>query len=83
MNHRRKRLIQVRLQETISTIVAALDEFEREVLLERQAEGTIVAKQNGKYKGRVHASIDKFCLLNCMGREYKKEILLRNICVRD
>ena len=64
------------------TIIAALNEFEREVLLERQAEGIAVAKQNGKYKGRAHASIDKFCLLNCI-KSIRKEILLRNICVRD
>lgn len=63
-------------------IIAALNEFEREVLLERQAEGIAVAKQNGKYKGREHASIDKFCLLNCI-KSIRKEILLRNICVSD
>ena len=34
------------------TIIAALNEFEREVLLERQAEGIAVAKRNGKYKKR-------------------------------
>ena len=64
------------------TIITALNEFDPEVLLERQAEGIAVAKQNGKYKGRAHASIDKFCLLNCI-KSIRKEILLRNICVRD
>ena len=52
------------------------------MLLERQAEEIAVAKQNAKYKGRAHASIDKFCLLNCI-KSIRKEILLRNICVRD
>lgn len=42
------------------TIISALKEFEREVLLERQAEGIAIAKKNGQYKGRAHASIDKF-----------------------
>ena len=53
------------------TIIAALNEFEREVLLERQAEGIAVAKRNGKYKGRMHASIDKF-LFEELYKEYKK-----------
>ena len=64
------------------TIIAALNEFEREVLLERQAEGIAVAKRNGKYKGRMHASIDKF-LFEELYKDIKNETLLRNICVRD
>lgn len=39
------------------TIFAGLAQFERECLLQRQAEGIAVAKSAGKYKGRTPASI--------------------------
>ena len=35
------------------TVIAAINEFEREILLERQREGIAIAKQNNVYKGRV------------------------------
>ena len=64
------------------TIIAALNEFEREVLLERQAEGIAVAKRNGKYKGRMHASIDKFLFAE-LYKEYKKRnITQKYMCKR-
>ena len=34
------------------TMIAAINEFERENLLERQREGIALAKKQGKYKGR-------------------------------
>lgn len=34
------------------TMIAAINEFERNNLLERQREGIAIAKQQGKYKGR-------------------------------
>ena len=34
------------------TMLAAIAEFERGLLLERQREGVAKAKQDGKYKGR-------------------------------
>lgn len=34
------------------TMIAAINEFERENLLERQREGIAIAKREGKYKGR-------------------------------
>ena len=34
------------------TLIGAINEFERENLLERQAEGIALAKLHGKYKGR-------------------------------
>ena len=39
------------------TIFAGLAQFERECLLQRQAEGIAVAKAEGKYKGRSRAPI--------------------------
>lgn len=34
------------------TVIAAINEFEREILLERQREGIAIAKQQSAYKGR-------------------------------
>lgn len=34
------------------TMMAAIAEFEREMILERQREGIVIAKKAGKYKGR-------------------------------
>ena len=40
------------------TIFAGLSQFERECMLERQAEGIVEAKKAGKYKGRKPLEID-------------------------
>lgn len=40
------------------TMIAAINEFERENLLERQREGIAIAKSEGKYKGRAVKQID-------------------------
>lgn len=40
------------------TMIAAINEFERENLLERQREGIAIAKEEGKYKGRSIKQID-------------------------
>lgn len=47
----------------IITVLAAVNEFEREISKERQAEGIAIAKQEGKYRGRVEKKIDDafFC----------------------
>ena len=34
------------------TMIGAINEFEREILLERQREGIAIAKAQGKYKGK-------------------------------
>ena len=41
------------------TMIAAINEFERTNLLERQKEGIAIAKRNGKYKGRKPFTSDK------------------------
>ena len=41
------------------TMIAAINEFERSNLLERQREGIAIAKKQGKYKGRKEIKIDK------------------------
>jgi DNA invertase Pin-like site-specific DNA recombinase len=42
------------------TVFAAVSELERDYLLQRQAEGIAIAKQEGKYKGRKKIENDKF-----------------------
>ena len=41
------------------TMIGAIDEFERTIMLERQREGIEVAKQKGVYKGRKAIAIPK------------------------
>lgn len=41
------------------TMIGAFAEFERQNILERQAEGIAIAKKEGKYKGRRKKEIDK------------------------
>jgi DNA invertase Pin-like site-specific DNA recombinase len=41
------------------TMVGAIATFERELMLERQAEGIALAKAKGKYKGRMPTAMDK------------------------
>ena len=41
------------------TIFGALAELERESILERQREGIVIAKSEGKYKGRMPVDIDE------------------------
>lgn len=40
------------------TMLAAISQFEREMILERQREGIAIAKKNNKYKGRGKIHID-------------------------
>jgi DNA invertase Pin-like site-specific DNA recombinase len=42
------------------TVFGAVAELEREYILQRQAEGIAIAKQEGKYKGRKKIESDKF-----------------------
>ena len=42
------------------TMIAAINEFERNNLLERQREGIAIAKQQGKYKGRKQITVADF-----------------------
>ena len=39
------------------TMLAAIAEFERAMILERQKEGIAIAKREGKYKGRKQVSV--------------------------
>lgn len=50
------------------TMIAAINEFERQNLLERQREGIEIAKKEGKFKGRQVKQIDD----RMFDREYQK-----------
>lgn len=64
------------------TIIAALNEFEREVLLERQSEGIAIAKKVGKYKGRVQVYIDRYLFEELYNDYKKKHITQKYMCKR-
>ena len=53
------------------TVIAAIAEFERQNLLERQREGIAIAKREGKYKGGQVKKIDD-ALFNKHYAEYKE-----------
>lgn len=55
------------------TMFAALSEFERELILERQREGIAIAKEQGKYKGRQPIPYDKKNFLVECERWLRKE----------
>lgn len=52
------------------TMIGAINEFERQNLLERQREGIAIAKKQGKYKGRAVKQIDD----ELFNRTYEKYI---------
>ena len=63
------------------TMIGAIAEFERQNLLDRQAEGIAIAKREGKYKGRKAISIDsevfKIQYARYTSREISKSELAR------
>lgn len=50
----------------ILTVFAAIAEFERELILQRQAEGIALAKEKGVYKGRAPKKYDEEVLRECL-----------------
>lgn len=66
------------------TMIGAINEFERSILLERQREGIEIAKRQGKYKGRKKIEInDKFIkgYTRYMNRELNKVELAKELDV--
>lgn len=59
------------------TMIGAINEFERVNLLERQREGIVIAKRNGKYKGGKRKTISNFAeyYARYMSREITKSAL--------
>lgn len=54
------------------TMIGAINEFERENMLERQREGIVIAKSKGKYKGKKEINIENFA--NHYDRYMKREV---------
>lgn len=63
------------------TMIAAINEFERSNLLERQREGIAIAKQQGKYKGRKEVAVPDFAIHygRYMAREVSKAGLAKEL----
>lgn len=63
------------------TMIGAINEFERENLLERQREGIALAKKEGKYKGRKEVNISNFeeHYERYMSREVSKSQLAKEL----
>ncbi|PMG59188.1 resolvase [Vibrio lentus] len=53
------------MNELLLNLLGSVYQFERQMLLERQAEGIAKAKAAGKYKGRT-ATVDKQAILDCL-----------------
>jgi DNA invertase Pin-like site-specific DNA recombinase len=56
--------------ELMLTMIAAINQFERRNMLERQREGIAIAKRNGAYKecGRKNKIVDRDLLLDCISK---------------
>ena len=63
------------------TMIAAINEFERENILERQREGIALAKQRGAYKGRKAVQVKDFGKYydRYLRREYTKKELAEEL----
>ena len=63
------------------TMIAAINEFERENILERQREGIALAKQRGAYKGRKAVRVKDFGKYydRYLRREYTKKELAEEL----
>ncbi|KYQ01866.1 recombinase family protein [Bacillus paranthracis] len=62
-------------------MISAINDFERENMLERQREGIAIAKAEGKYKGRKEVSISDFetYYQRYMNREVSKSQLAKEL----
>lgn len=64
------------------TMIGAINEFERENLLERQREGIAVAKAAGKYKGRKPVNISDEVFTEAYGR-YSRRMITKGQMARE
>ena len=56
------------------TMIAAINEFERTNLLERQREGIEIAKREGKYKGRKEISVDEAEFIKAFTKYQRRDL---------
>lgn len=64
------------------TMIAAINEFERTNLLERQREGIRVAKENGVYKGRKEVSVPDEKWNDLYGQYMNRQITKKEFAAR-
>lgn len=65
------------------TMIGAIAEFERQNILERQAEGIAIAKKKGVYKGRKKITADKLKNFNVYYRDYlNRDISKRQMALK-
>lgn len=60
------------------TMLGAINEFEREIMLERQREGIAIAKKAGKYKGGQKKKIDEK-LFDTLLQQYNKHEINKSV----
>ena len=56
------------------TMIAAINEFERENMLERQREGIAEAVKAGKYKGRKEVNVDEDTFIDLMSKYKRRQL---------
>ena len=56
------------------TMIAAINEFERTNMLERQREGIAIAKREGRYKGGQPKKINQKLYKDLLEKYYRREI---------
>ena len=80
---KKKKIIAFAILIAVITVIAAIAEFERDMILERQREGIALAKERGAYKGRAKIKIDDFGKYyeKYMRREYTKTSLAEELGV--
>ena len=61
------------------TMIAAINEFERENLLERQREGIAIAKKEGKYMGRKPIEIDDAVFITAYEQYKRRELTKKGL----
>lgn len=64
------------------TMIAAINEFERENMLERQREGIAEAVKAGKYKGRKEVNVDEDTFVELMSKYKRRQLTKTQVAER-
>ena len=64
------------------TVFGAMAELEREQIRQRQAEGIVIAKREGKYKGRQKKEVDEY-LFNILYNQWKNGDITQQYMCRE
>ena len=82
LNNKGVKLVSLKEQFDTSTptgklmlgLISSINQYEREILLERQREGIEIAKQKNVYKGRSRKEFDEILLNDVLGKVQNKSI---------